>query len=353
MGRTQASEAVTERPLLRGVIHQVAFSVSLVVGTLLIVGADGAKQHVAAAVFAGSVAVCFGASALYHRVIWTPPVRLWMRRIDHAGVYLLIAGTYTAVCLLGLAGAWRWTVLAVVWAGAATAIVLKFVWVGAPKWLAAAIGIGLGWIGVAAMPELASHLGAAAVILLGIGGLVYTAGGIVYARGRPDPVPHVFGYHELFHAMTIVAVACQYVAIAFFVVRVEALAADEPEHPAEMRPGSRRVREDPPDRGSERRTLGGVRTEVDPDTCDHQRLDLLRDRLRRAVVARVKRCEKLGDITVTERHRAAAEAERGLFNRSRSHARSFRRGIGKRGMPPAPAPNYAPTVTTFLASGPF
>ena len=170
--------------------------------------------------FAGSVAVCFGASALYHRVIWTPPVRLWMRRIDHAGVYLLIAGTYTAVCLLGLAGAWRWTVLAVVWAGAATAIVLKFVWVGAPKWLAAAIGIGLGWIGVAAMPELASHLGAAAVILLGIGGLVYTAGGIVYARGRPDPVPHVFGYHELFHAMTIVAVACQYVAIAFFVVRV-------------------------------------------------------------------------------------------------------------------------------------
>ena len=172
MGRTQASEAVTERPLLRGVIHQVAFSVSLVVGTLLIVGADGAKQRVAAAVFAGSVAACFGASALYHRVIWTPPVRLWMRRIDHAGVYTLIAGTYTAVCLLGLTGAWRWSVLAVVWAGALTAIVLKFVWVGAPKWLAAAIGIGLGWIGVAAMPELASHLGAAAVILLGIGGLV-------------------------------------------------------------------------------------------------------------------------------------------------------------------------------------
>jgi hemolysin III len=159
----------------------VGFSVSLVVGTLLIVEADGAARHVAAAVFAGSVAVCFGASALYHRILWTPPVRLWMRRVDHAGVYLLIAGTYTAVCLLG---------------------------------------IGLGWIGVIAMPELASHLGAAAVILLGIGGLVYTAGGIIYARGRPDPVPTVFGYHELFHAMTIVAVSLQYVAIAFFVVRV-------------------------------------------------------------------------------------------------------------------------------------
>jgi hemolysin III len=217
---TTSTSAVTERPLLRGVIHQVAFVVSLVVGTLLIVEADGVERHIAAAVFAGSVAVCFGASALYHRVLWTPRVRLWMRRVDHAGVYTLIAGTYTAVCLLGLAGAWRWSVLAVVWVGAGAAIVLKFVWVGAPKWLAAAIGIGLGWIGVIAMPELASHLGATAVILLGIGGLVYTAGGIVYARGRPDPVPAVFGYHELFHAMTIVAVSLQYVAIAFFVVRV-------------------------------------------------------------------------------------------------------------------------------------
>jgi hemolysin III len=208
------------RPLLRGVIHQVGFMVSLVVGTLLIVTADGAERQVAAAIFAASVAICFGASALYHRVLWTPPVRLWMRRVDHAGVYTLIAGTYTAVCLLGLGGAWRWSVLAIVWAGATAAIVLKFVWVGAPKWLAAAIGIGLGWVGVAAMPELAANLGAAAVILLGIGGLVYTAGAIVYARGRPDPVPRVFGYHELFHAMTIVAVSCQYVAIAFFVIRV-------------------------------------------------------------------------------------------------------------------------------------
>jgi hemolysin III len=208
------------RPLLRGVIHQVGFVVSLVVGALLIVTADGTLRHVAAGVFAASVAICFGVSALYHRVLWTPPVRLWMRRLDHAGVYTLIAGTYTAVCLLGLGGAWRWSVLALVWAGAVAAIVFKFVWVGAPKWMGAAIGIGLGWIGIAAVPELASNLGASAMILLGIGGLVYMAGAIVYARGRPDPVPRVFGYHELFHAMTIVAVSCQYVAIAFFVVRV-------------------------------------------------------------------------------------------------------------------------------------
>jgi hemolysin III len=111
----------------------VAFTVSLVLGTLLIVGAGGGHRQIAAAIFASSVAFCFGASALYHRVTWTPRLRLWMRRIDHAGVYLLIAGTYTAVCLLALDGAWRLVILGIVWTGAAAAIVLKFAWVEAPK----------------------------------------------------------------------------------------------------------------------------------------------------------------------------------------------------------------------------
>lgn len=206
--------------MLRGVLHQYAFAVSLVVGTLLIVGADGARGHTAAAVFAGAVATCFGISALYHRVTWAPRVRLWMRRVDHAGIYLLIAGTYTPICLLALDGALPLAILAVVWAGAAAAIALKFVWVAAPKWLAASIGVGLGWIGVALMPQLAARVGTAAVALLIAGGIAYTAGAIVYAWSRPNPAPAVFGYHELFHALTIVAVACQYVAIAFFVVRV-------------------------------------------------------------------------------------------------------------------------------------
>lgn len=213
------SEQVLARPLLRGVFHQVGFVVSLVVGTLLIVGADGARQHVAAAVFAGAVAVCFGSSALYHRITWTPRVRPWMRRVDHAGVYLLIAGTYTPVCLLVLTGAWRWAVLSVVCAGAGAAAIFKFLWVDAPKWLAAAIGITLGWVGVAVLPQLATRLDPAAVALLGAGGLVYTAGAIVYARRRPDPIPGVFGYHEVFHVLTLIAVSCQYVAIAFFVIR--------------------------------------------------------------------------------------------------------------------------------------
>jgi len=212
-------EQVPERPLLRGVFHQAGFAVSLVVGTLLIVGADGARRHVAAAVFAGAVAACFGASALYHRITWTPRLRPWMRRVDHAGVYLLIAGTYTPVCLLVLRGDWRLIVLPTVWAGAAAAAIFKFVWVGAPKWLAVAFGITLGWAAVAALPQLATHLNPAGVALLGVGGLIYTAGALVYARRRPDPVPAVFGYHELFHVLTLVAVSCQYVAIAFFVIR--------------------------------------------------------------------------------------------------------------------------------------
>jgi hemolysin III len=207
------------RPLLRGVLHQAAFSVSLVVGTLLIVGAEGARRHTAAAVFAGSVAVCFGASALYHRVTWTPRVRLWMRRVDHAGVYLLIAGTYTPVCLLVLDGAWRLVVLVLISAGAGAAIVLKFAWVDSPRWVAAALGLALGWTGLVVLPQLATRLNPFAVALLGIGGLAYSAGAIIYARRRPDPLPAVFGYHELFHALTLVAVACQYVAIAFFIIR--------------------------------------------------------------------------------------------------------------------------------------
>lgn len=205
------------KPLLRGVLHQGAFFVALAVAPLLIIFADGARAKAASAVFAASVVACFGASALYHRVTWTPRVRLWMRRVDHAGVYLLIAGTYTPVALLVLRGAWRPTILAVVWGGAAAAIVLKFAWVGAPKWLAVAIGLALGWVAVAALPQLVTRLDPWAAALLIIGGLAYTVGALVYARRRPDPIPEVFGYHELFHALTIVAVACQYVAIASIV----------------------------------------------------------------------------------------------------------------------------------------
>jgi len=192
--------------------------VSLVLGTLLIVGSEGGSQHAASSIFAASVAVCFGMSALYHRISWSPPTRLWMRRLDHAGIYLLIAGTYTPVCLLALDGAWRPVALSLVSLAAAAAIVLKFAWIGAPKWLAAAMGVSLGWVGVALLPQLVTRLDPVAIVLLALGGVAYTVGAGIYACRRPDPLPTVFGYHELFHALTIVGVACQYAAIAFFVI---------------------------------------------------------------------------------------------------------------------------------------
>jgi hemolysin III len=206
------------KPLLRGVLHQVSFFVALAVGALLVAFADGARARLAAAIFAASVVSMLGASALYHRVTWSPRMRPWMRRLDHAGIYVLIAGTYTPVGLIVVQGVLRNIILAIVWSGAAAAILLKFIWVRAPKWLSAVTGLAVGWAGVAAMPQVVQHAGWAAFALLAAGGLAYSAGAVVYALRKPDPAPAVFGYHELFHALTIVAVACQYVAIAFWVV---------------------------------------------------------------------------------------------------------------------------------------
>jgi hemolysin III len=160
----------------------------------------------------------FGASALYHTVTWTEAKRRWLRRLDHAGIYALIAGTYTPVGLLVLNGNWRLAVLGIVWIGAASAIALKFLWVDGPKWLSAAIGVALGWIAVVVFPQILDRVGIAGSLLVLAGGLAYTAGAVVYALRRPDPLPTVFGYHEVFHALVIVAVACQYSAIAFYVL---------------------------------------------------------------------------------------------------------------------------------------
>jgi hemolysin III len=214
-----AEPLVAERPLLRGALHGVAFAAALAVGVLLVVFSRESRV-LPASVFAASAAVMLGTSTLYHRITWSPSARLWMRRADHAGIFLLIAGTYTPVALISLSGAWRTTVLAIVWTGALAAAISKFCWVAAPRWFSALVGLALGWVGVSLLPQFAHREGIAPVILLAAGGLAYTAGAVVYAAKRPDPLPRVFGYHELFHALTIVALACQYVAVAFFVVRV-------------------------------------------------------------------------------------------------------------------------------------
>ena len=210
--------ASAERPRFRGVSHRIAFFLTLPLAAVLALEVDTSAGRVAAIAFGTSVAVMFGASALYHTVTWTDAKRRWLRRLDHAGIYALIAGTYTPVGLLVLNGNWRLVVLGIVWIGAATAIALKFLWVDGPKWLSAAIGVALGWVAVVVFPQILDRVGIAGSLLVLAGGIAYTAGAVVYALRRPDPFPTVFGYHEVFHALVIVAVACQYSAIAFYVL---------------------------------------------------------------------------------------------------------------------------------------
>ena len=210
--------ASAERPRFRGVSHRIAFFLTLPLAALLALEVDTTAGRVAAIAFGASVAAMFGASALYHTVTWPDAKRRWLRRLDHAGIYALIAGTYTPVGLLVLTGNWQLAVLGIVWVGAATAIALKFLWVDGPKWLSAAIGIALGWVAVVVFPQILDRVGIVGSLLVLAGGIAYTAGAVVYALRRPDPSPAVFGYHEVFHALVIVAVACQYSAIAFYVL---------------------------------------------------------------------------------------------------------------------------------------
>jgi hemolysin III len=204
--------------LLRGVLHEWAFYVTIPLGVVLGLIARTAREQVSAAVFAGAVVAMFGASALYHRFTWSPRARGWLRRLDHAGIFGLIAGTYTPFGLLVLHGAWQIVVLAIVWGGAVAAILAKLAWVTAPGWLSAAAGITLGWVGFMVFPQLVERAGVPASILVLAGGVCYTLGAVVYAIRRPDPLPAIFGYHELFHALVIAAVALHYAAVSFVVI---------------------------------------------------------------------------------------------------------------------------------------
>jgi hemolysin III len=210
--------ATAPRPRLRGVSHQWAFFFSLLAGGALVLAAPAGKATVASAIYAVSVAALFGTSALYHRVTWaSQAARRWMRRLDHSMIFLLIAGTYTPFALLALEGTLATVILIVVWTGALAGIVLKLVWIDAPKPVVAVLYVLLGWVAVAAFPDLVAELGVTSTALVAAGGILYTAGAVVYALGRPNPVPAVFGYHEVFHALVIAAAALQYAAIVFVV----------------------------------------------------------------------------------------------------------------------------------------
>lgn len=207
-----------EKPRLRGVSHQYAFFVSIACGVALIMAASGGRARLAASVYAGAVSALLGTSALYHRVTWRPRVRRWMRRLDHSMIFVLIAGTYTPVALLALKGTLAHAILIVLWAGALAGVVFKLVWIDAPKWLFAAVYVALGFVTAAVFGELPAAIGWLGVVGLAAGGVLYTAGAVVYASGRPNPWPKVFGYHEVFHALVLAAVALHYAVIAFAVL---------------------------------------------------------------------------------------------------------------------------------------
>ncbi|MBV8217275.1 MAG: hemolysin III family protein [Solirubrobacterales bacterium] len=207
------------KPRLRGVLHQWAFAVSLVAGIGLVAEAASARARLAAAVYALSVAALFGTSALYHRVDWRRfRARRWMRRLDHTMIFVLIAGTYTPFSLLVLNGTLGAVILIAVWSAALAGAVFKLVWIDAPGWLGASTYILLGWIAVIAIPELVDRLGVPAVATLAAGGILYSVGGVIYARKRPDPAPTVFGYHELFHSLVVAAAGLQYAVVAFWIL---------------------------------------------------------------------------------------------------------------------------------------
>jgi hemolysin III len=230
---TAAKEAVGERasaakeatadaialvkPKLRGVSHEWAFFLSLGFGVALIVLAKTPKATLAVAIYAVSLSALFGTSALYHRVNWTrPQVRQWMRRLDHSMIFFLIAGTYTPFALLVLEGPLADAILAVVWIGAIAGAIVEMIWIDHPKWVAAIIYLAIGWVAVAAFPELWSEMGVVGTLLVAVGGLLYTAGAVVYATQRPNPSPAIFGYHEVFHLLVIAAAIAHFTAIAFF-----------------------------------------------------------------------------------------------------------------------------------------
>jgi hemolysin III len=206
------------KPRFRGVVHQWSFFVALAAGAALVAWAPAGRATVACAIYSVALAGLLGTSALYHRVTWQPRARAWLRRLDHSMIFVLIAGTYTPFAWLVLDNPLREIVLAGVWAGALAGIVFTLVWVQAPKWLTAASYIALGWFSIIAVPQITQHAGAGALVLLGVGGVAYTVGAVVYASQRPDPRPATFGYHEIFHVLVVVAAAAHFTAVAAFAV---------------------------------------------------------------------------------------------------------------------------------------
>ena len=202
------------KPRLRGWLHAGTFPVSVAAGIVLVALAHGVRETIATAVYAVSAALLFGISALYHSGNWTPKTEKLLKRLDHSNIFLIIAGTYTPFSVILLANRGGDTLLWIVWLAALGGIAFRVLWVGAPRWLYTPVYLALGWVAVFYIADLWRTGGAAVVVLIAVGGLLYSVGGVVYALKRPNPSPRWFGFHEVFHALTLGAYAVHYVAIS-------------------------------------------------------------------------------------------------------------------------------------------
>jgi hemolysin III len=217
--RQLAPVELDRRPRLRGVFHEWAFFAALAAGVVLVILADGALATFSSWVYAAGLAAMFGASALYHRVLWRDAARrVWARRLDHSMIFVFIAASYTPFALLAFDGSIRWIVFVAAWVGASLGLVAELLWVGSPRWLGGAACVAIGWVGILAIPQLFSSVGIAGAVLVLVGGALYTLGALIYACKWPNPFPRTFGFHEIFHLLVIAAAVSQFVAVSMVVM---------------------------------------------------------------------------------------------------------------------------------------
>jgi hemolysin III len=211
-------DVARQRPLLRGVFHLYAAIAAVVGAAVLLLVAGSARAYVGGAIFAASLILLYGTSAAYHRITWRPLMRGLMRRLDYSMIFVLIAGTYTPFCLVVLPNAWGITMLSVIWGVAGGGVLIRVAWPTAPKWLGVSLYVIVGWLALIAAWELAARLEPSPLVLLVLGGALYTLGGVIYAVRRPNPWPRVFGYHEIFHLLVILGSVVHYSLVAIYVL---------------------------------------------------------------------------------------------------------------------------------------
>lgn len=202
-------------PRMRGWLHVGGFFVSLATGAVLVPLAAVRGAAWAVSIYCVTVTLLFGISALYHRRPWTVRGRRLMQRLDHSMIFVFIAGCYTPFAVLTLEPGTDIAILTIAWVGAALGVVLKVAWPDSPRWVGAPLYVALGWVAVFVFPQILDNAGVSALVLMLVGGAVYTVGGVVYAARWPDPWPRTFGHHEIFHACTIVGALCHYIAVYF------------------------------------------------------------------------------------------------------------------------------------------